>query len=120
MFERYNVRARRALFFARYEASQIGGREIETEHLLLGVLRGGMGRATGLFARLQIALPALRQEVVSRSPVREPYSTSIEIPFSAETKAILLAAAEHGIDHELVRREVIELGPDWPPRSGQD
>jgi ATP-dependent Clp protease ATP-binding subunit ClpC len=81
---------------------------------------------------------------VSRGPVREPFPTSIEIPFGAETKAVLLAAAEHadrlghdyigaehlllsildrpqslagmllaehGIDRELVRREVIELGP---------
>ena len=36
MFERYTERARRVLFFARYEASQLGSISIETEHLLLG------------------------------------------------------------------------------------
>jgi len=35
MFERYTERARRAIFFARYEASQFGSVTIETEHLLL-------------------------------------------------------------------------------------
>jgi len=36
MFERFTEGARRAIFFARYEASQYGSRFIETEHLLLG------------------------------------------------------------------------------------
>ena len=39
MFERYTERARRVLFFARYEASQLGSISIETEHLLLGLIR---------------------------------------------------------------------------------
>ena len=39
MFERYTEAARRALFFARYEASQLGSISIEPEHLLLGLLR---------------------------------------------------------------------------------
>jgi ATP-dependent Clp protease ATP-binding subunit ClpC len=39
MFERYTEKARRAVFFARYEASQFGSPEIDTEHLLLGLLR---------------------------------------------------------------------------------
>ena len=39
MFERYTERARRTIFFARYEAAQIGSAYIETEHILLGLLR---------------------------------------------------------------------------------
>jgi ATP-dependent Clp protease ATP-binding subunit ClpC len=39
MFERYTQAARGTIFWARYIASQIGSLEIETEHLLLGVLR---------------------------------------------------------------------------------
>lgn len=37
MFERYTEKARRVIFFARYEASQFGSPYIETEHLLLGL-----------------------------------------------------------------------------------
>ena len=33
MFERYTEKARRVIFFARYEASQFGSPYIETEHL---------------------------------------------------------------------------------------
>jgi ATP-dependent Clp protease ATP-binding subunit ClpC len=39
MFERYTEKARRVIFFARYEASQFGSPYIETEHLLLGLMR---------------------------------------------------------------------------------
>ena len=35
MFEKYTEKARRVIFFARYEASQFGQPHIETEHLLL-------------------------------------------------------------------------------------
>jgi ATP-dependent Clp protease ATP-binding subunit ClpB len=38
MFERYTEKARRVIFFARYEASQFGSPYIETEHLLLGLI----------------------------------------------------------------------------------
>ena len=39
MFEKYTEKARRVIFFARYEASQFGSPYIETEHLLLGLIR---------------------------------------------------------------------------------
>ena len=39
MFEQYTERARRVIFFARYEASQFGSPYIEAEHILLGILR---------------------------------------------------------------------------------
>jgi ATP-dependent Clp protease ATP-binding subunit ClpC len=39
MFERYTEKARRVVFFARYEASKHGTREIGTPSLLLGILR---------------------------------------------------------------------------------
>jgi hypothetical protein len=39
VFECYTEKARRVIFFGRYEASQFGSPYIETEHLLLGLLR---------------------------------------------------------------------------------
>jgi len=40
MFERYSEKARRVIFFARYEASQFGSPVIGAEHLVLGLVRG--------------------------------------------------------------------------------
>jgi hypothetical protein len=39
LFEQYTEPARRTIFFARYEASPFGSKAIESEHLLLGLLR---------------------------------------------------------------------------------
>jgi hypothetical protein len=50
MFERYNDEARRALFFARMELSELGGNAIEPEHLILGILRAD-ARAILRFAK---------------------------------------------------------------------
>jgi len=40
MFEAYSEKARRVIFFARYEASQFGSPVIGAEHLLPGLVRG--------------------------------------------------------------------------------
>ncbi|MCL4810654.1 MAG: hypothetical protein KJ062_23080, partial [Thermoanaerobaculia bacterium] len=51
MFEKYNEKARRALFFARYEASKLGSKVIESEHILLGILRVGDDVTREILAR---------------------------------------------------------------------
>ena len=58
MFERYTEKARRVIFFARYEASQFGSPYIETEHLLLGLLRDDKA-LTNRFLRSHAALSRL-------------------------------------------------------------
>ena len=66
MFERYTERARRVIFFARYEASQLGSRSIETEHLLLGLIREGKGLTSRLFGKSQISTEDIRKEIEGR------------------------------------------------------
>jgi ATP-dependent Clp protease ATP-binding subunit ClpC len=39
MFEEFTEKTRRVMFFARYEASQLGNEYVEPEHLLLGLMR---------------------------------------------------------------------------------
>ncbi len=80
MFERYTERARRVIFFARYEASQLGSGSIETEHLLLGLIREGKGLTSRLFAKGHLSMDQIRKDVEGRSPYREKVSTSLEIP----------------------------------------
>jgi enamine deaminase RidA (YjgF/YER057c/UK114 family) len=93
MFERYTEGARRALFFARYEASALGSVSIETEHLLLGLIRQPTEATGPVFAHAHLPLDVLRKEIESRTGVREKVATSVEIPFSAETKRVLQYAA---------------------------
>src|SRR5438034_1298010 len=112
MFERYTERARRVLFFARYEASQLGSISIETEHLLLGLIREGKGLSSRIFARSHLALENIRKELEGRTVFREKVSTSVEIPFSAETKRVLQFAAEEAdrLLHNYIGTEHLLLG----------
>ena len=112
MFERYTERARRVLFFARYEASQLGHPSIETEHLLLGLLRENKGITSRIFERRHIALEDLRKDIEGRRPYQEKFSTSVEIPFSADTKRVLQFAAEEAdrLLHNHIGSEHLVLG----------
>jgi len=89
MFERYTEQAKRAIFFARYEASQDGSAWIEPEHLLLGVLRAN----SWMFKYLidQSKFPAWKEEIqkaVSK-PSQTPMSTSVDMPLSETAKQLL-------------------------------
>jgi hypothetical protein len=92
MFERYTERARRVISFARFEASQFGSPYIETEHLLLGLLREDPNVAT-LLPETR-SLSEIRGEIEKHIDPRERISTSVEIPLSAQCKRALYSAAE--------------------------
>ncbi len=112
MFERYTERARRVIFFARYEASQLGSSSIETEHLLLGLIREGKGLTSRLFSKGHLSIEAIRKEVEGRAAYREKVSTSVDIPLSAESKRVLGYASEEAdrMLHNYIGTEHILLG----------
>src|SRR5271165_38050 len=93
MFERYTEKARRVIFFARYEASQYGSRYIETEHFLLGLLRENKTLANR-FLRSHAAVESIRKQVEEHTPVRPKTATSVDLPLSHECKRILAYGAE--------------------------
>jgi uncharacterized protein (TIGR02246 family) len=93
MFERYTEKARRAIFFARYEASQYGNMTIETEHLLLGLFREDLAFARKFLGE-KGGTQALRDEIESHITRGERISTSVEVPLSVECKRVLNRAAE--------------------------
>jgi uncharacterized protein (TIGR02246 family) len=93
MFERYTEKARRVIFFARYEASQYGSRQIETEHLLLGVMREGKGLMTHLLGA-SVDLNQIRTEIEKVITKGKIFSPSVEVPLSAESMNVLRFAVE--------------------------
>ncbi|MFQ5928709.1 MAG: ATP-dependent Clp protease ATP-binding subunit [Acidobacteriota bacterium] len=94
MFEKYTEKARRVIFFARYEASQLGSRRIETEHVLLGLLREDKALTSRFFPHAEATLETVRKQVEGRTVVREKVSTSVELPLSDESKRVLTYAGE--------------------------
>jgi ATP-dependent Clp protease ATP-binding subunit ClpC len=81
MFERYTEKARRTIFFGRCEASQFGSPYIESEHLLLGLLREDKGLAD-TFLSSHGAVESVRKQVEERTVIREKVSTSVDLPLS--------------------------------------
>ena len=112
MFEKFTEKAKRILFLARYEASQQGSKVIGTEHILLGLLKEGEETTRELFTRANVSMDLLQAELERRNPPREKLSTSIEIPFSEETKKALQFAEEEAerLMHPHIGTEHLLLG----------
>ena len=111
MFERYTEKARRVIFFARYEASQFGSPYIETEHLLLGLLREDKA-LTNRFLRSHASVESIRKQIEQHTTVREKVSTSVDLPLSNECKHVLAYAAEEAerLSHKHIGTEHLLLG----------
>jgi hypothetical protein len=111
MFERYTEKARRAIFFARYEASQFGSPCIETEHLLLGLLRENKVIAYKLLKR-GVSTESFRQAIAEHTAVATKMSTSVDLPLSNECKRVLAYAAEEAerLSHKHIGTEHLFLG----------
>jgi hypothetical protein len=110
MFERYTEKARRVIFYARYEASQFGSPSIETEHVLLGILREDKA-LTKRFLVSDEPAKSIRKQIEEHTTIREKTSTSVDLPLSNECKRVLAYAAEEahvlfqphiGIEHLLL------------------
>jgi len=94
MFDRYSESARRAIFFARFEASRFASAEsrIEVEHLLLGLLRV---RHTPLRTLLNLdQRDRLRTHLEAAMPTMPSIPTSIDLPLSPGAEQALRAAEE--------------------------
>jgi ATP-dependent Clp protease ATP-binding subunit ClpC len=111
MFERYTEKARRVIFFARYEASQFGSPYIETEHLLLGLLREDKA-LTNRFLRSHASVDSIRKQIETHTTIREKVSTSVDLPLSNECKRVLAYAAEEAerLGHKHIGTEHLLLG----------
>jgi ATP-dependent Clp protease ATP-binding subunit ClpC len=110
MFERYTEKARRIIFFARYEASQYGSPYIEIAHLLLGLLREDFAtiRAVSIVepATLRQALEPLCQKR------EEKIATSVDLPLSYPSRRALAYGAEEAerMGHKHIGPEHLLLG----------
>src|ERR1700721_1670915 len=111
IFERYTEKARRVIFFARYEASQFGSPCIETEHLLLGLLREDKALANR-FLRSSASVESIRKQIEAHTTLREKVSTSVDLPLSHECKRVLAYAAEEAerLNHKHIGTEHLLLG----------
>ncbi len=112
MFERFNENVRRALFFARYEASRAASHQIATEHVLFGMLREADETLVGLCGAVGIDVRKLRDELLGDTVSLEPVSTSPDLPLAEETKKVLAFSVHEAesMGHGRVGTEHLLLG----------
>lgn len=110
MFERYTEKARRTIFFARYEASQFGSPYIETEHLLLGLLREAPHVRNRFLAADSVE--DIRKQIDAHTLVQEKISTAVDLPLSNESTRVLHYAADEAeaFGHRHIGTEHLFLG----------
>ena len=111
MFEKYTEKARRVVFFARFEASQFGCPYIESEHLLLALLREESLLARRLL-KGQEKIEAIRKQIEKQTSRGEKTSTSVDLPLSQQCRRVLVYAAKEaeGLNHENIAPLHLLLG----------
>lgn len=112
MFERYTEKARRTIYFARYEASQFGSPYIESEHVLLGLLRESKTLSAKLFANSPATADTIRKQIEKHTTFGERIPASVDLPITEECQRILLHASEEAerLGHKYVGTEHVLLG----------
>lgn len=107
MFERYTENAKRAVFYARYEASERGLPEISLPCLLLGTMRARNSHFTLETSK------RIESEIDYKFPkVAEKIPAGIDIPIDSEVRKVFQIAAENkeSIGTSDLIRAMIDVG----------
>jgi uncharacterized protein len=92
MYERFTDKCRKIMLLANEEANTLGHEYINTEHLLVGLLREGTGIAAEVLKQLGLNLDRVRQEVHRLSA--RPSAASDKLPQALAKEAIVVAMEE--------------------------
>jgi hypothetical protein len=84
---------KRALQYAREQATSLGHGYIGTEHLLLGAIRESKDEARKTAARLGVSLEAIKQAVGEYAATSEAVRDTGELPFTPRARAMMEVAA---------------------------
>ena len=91
VFERCTEASKAAVFCAQFEASLVGSPIIDTEHLLLGLLR--VDPSTMQAVAEPLSLDSVRKAATRWHEPRTRTSTSCDLPLGPEAKQSMLSAA---------------------------
>jgi ATP-dependent Clp protease ATP-binding subunit ClpA len=100
MFERYNEKARRAIFFARGEATELGCEQIEADFILLGIAREDPSFTVHWLGANYAELRETADRLYARG---KEIPTHMDLPLSSAAKNVLAYASE----------EAKRLGSEW-------
>ena len=84
---------KRVMQYAREESARLGHNYIGTEHLLLGIIKEGKGKAATVLTNLGLNLDTVKQSVEDYVATSGGTMTVGEVPFTPRAKQILEVAA---------------------------
>ena len=108
MFERYTEKARRVLLFARRKAIDDGSSYVESQHLLLGILKETPSAINLQFPQ---KLEQIKSELLAQE-MKGAKAPDLGLPLSYECKRILAYGAEEAerLNHRHIGTEHLFLG----------
>ena len=111
MFERYTEAARAVLVSSKHKASHVGSREIDTEHLLLGLLSKDQTLARR-FLGSPWAADLVWRKIEESGKIGEPIKGPCDLPLSGTSKRALSYAAKEadGLSSFRISTEHLLLG----------
>ena len=92
MFDRFTDRARKVLGLSKQAADEFGHPEIRPEHILLGLVREGAGLGTAALEKMSVCTAELERSLMADMPGEEGVASSPQLPFTPESKDVLMQA----------------------------
>jgi hypothetical protein len=107
MRDNFTDDAKQALTMARSEAERLNHNFIETEHLLLGIVRSGKGTAVAVLAKIGIEFDRVRAEVEKFVGVGPDQKVVGDIPYTPRLKHLFGLAAKESkaLGHKYIGTE---------------
>jgi len=108
----FTDRVRKVLQMSREEAASLRHEYVDTEHLLLGLIREGEGVATAVLVNLKVDLEEVRRKVEKAVKKGRTTPAGPDLPYTSRAKKVLeLAMSEtHELRHSYVGTEHLLLG----------
>ena len=100
MYELFTDSARRVILYSREEAEKMLQPYIDTEHILLGILKEKSGLTYDLFSRKRISIPLLIKEIRNISDSDKNLMLKGSLPFSSLAKNSIEYAVEEANELE--------------------
>ena len=110
MFERYTEKAKRSVYFARYEASQWGSWKIEVPHLLLGLVREIFPSFHRVKDIDRSVLVKAIEALCTKGPEAVPEDLDMPVSDACNRVFILAAGEAERLGHRRIGTEHLLLG----------
>jgi ATP-dependent Clp protease ATP-binding subunit ClpC len=94
MLSRFTEKAQMVMHLANQEAASMGQKVVNTEHLLLGLIKEGKGIGAKALIAMGVSLENAKKETITLSGQANPINPSPEIHIGARTKKVIELAAE--------------------------